>query len=104
LEGRGVRAGIRIKAGATCKSLGLPARPRAVRELRSPGYEGWREKHGYATRWAVEWTFSVENRIFGESAMARRTDLMYREVIAKFAVYAMLLQMPWRGRQELGGR
>ena len=47
---------------------------------------------------------SAEKRMFGESAMAGRTDLMYREVMAKFAVYAMLLQMPWRGRQELGGR
>ena len=36
--------------------------------------------------------------------MTGRTDLMYRDVTAKLAVYAMLLQMPWRGRQELGGR
>ena len=47
---------------------------------------------------------SAEKRIFGESAMAGRTDLMYMEVMAKSAVYAMLLQMPWRGRQELGVR
>jgi len=94
LEDKGIGAGIRIKAGATCKSLGSSARPRAVRELRSLGYDGWREKHGYGMRWAAEWTFSGEKRIFGENVMARRLDLMYREVMAKFAVYAMLLQMP----------
>ena len=43
LEGKGIRAGIRIKAGATRKSQGSSARPRAVRELRALGYEGWRE-------------------------------------------------------------
>ena len=94
LEDKGIGAGIRIKAGATCKSLGSSARPRAVRELRALGYDGWKEKHGYGMRWAAEWTFSAEKRMFGESVMAKRTDLMYREVIAKFAVYAMLLQMP----------
>ena len=37
---------------------------------------------------------SVEKRIFRESAMAGRPDLMYEEVTAKLAVCAMLLQMP----------
>ena len=50
LEDKGIRAGIRIKAGATCKSYGSSARPRAVRELRNLRYDGWREKHGYGIR------------------------------------------------------
>ena len=63
-------------------------------EVRSPGYEGWRERHGYGMRRAAEWTISGEKRIFGESVMAKRMDLMYREVATKFTVYAILLQMP----------
>jgi hypothetical protein len=94
LEDKGIGSGIRIKAGATCKSYGSSARPRAVRELRSLGYEGWRERHGYGMRWAAEWTFSALKRMLGESLMAKKTDLMYREAMSKFAVYAMLLQMP----------
>lgn len=88
-----IRPGIRIKEGASRKSLGTSARPRAVRELRRLGYEGWKEAHGYGMRWSVEWTFSAVKRIFGESVRSRRRDLMFQEVRAKFALYNLLLQL-----------
>ncbi len=93
LADAGIRPGIRIKAGASRKSLGTSARPRAVRELRRLGYEGWKEAHGYGKRWSVEGTFSAVKRIFGESVRSRRRDLMFQEVRAKFALYNMLLQL-----------
>lgn len=93
LEDKRMRPGIRIKDGANAKSLGMSARPRAVRELRRLGYDGWRDAHGYGKRWAVEWTFSAVKRIFGESVRARRRDLMLKEVRTKFALYNMLLQL-----------
>lgn len=92
LEDKGIEAGIRIKVGAKCKSYGSSARPRAVRELRSPGYEVWKERHGYGMRWTAEWTFSAAQRIFGESVMA------------KFAVYLMFLRKPCGGLQEVRER
>ncbi|MEK6987850.1 MAG: IS5 family transposase [Candidatus Thermoplasmatota archaeon] len=92
LADAGIRPGIKIRAGASRKSLGVSARPRAVRELRRLGYDGWRDAHGYGRRWAVEGTFSAVKRIFGESVRARRRDLMVREVRTKFALYNALLQ------------
>ncbi len=52
--------------------------------LRESGTVGARCGHGM--RWAAGRTFSAEKRIFGESVMAKRIDLMYREAMAKFAV------------------
>jgi len=72
-----IRPGIRIKAGASRKSLGTSARPRAVRELRRLGYEGWKEAHGYGKRRSVEGTFSTVKRIFGEGVRSRRRNLMF---------------------------
>jgi hypothetical protein len=100
LEGKGIRPGIRIKEGASCKSQGSMARPRAVQEFQALGYGAWREAHGYGLRWAAEWTFSAVKRIFGEAVRARRRDLMFTEVRTKFALYNLLLQVGRRGRRE----
>jgi len=93
LADAGIRPGIRIKEGASRRSLGTSARPRAVRELRRLGYEGWKAAHGYGRRWAVEGTFSAVKRIFGEGVRSRRRDLMEKEVRTKFALYNRLLRL-----------
>lgn len=93
LADAGIRPGIKVRAGANRKSLGTSARPRAVRELRRLGYDGWREAHAYGQRWAVEGTFSAVKRIFGESVRARRRDLMLKEVRTKFALYNTMLRL-----------
>ena len=62
-------------------------------KLNTLGHDGWKEKHGYGRRWPAEWTFSAVKRIFGESVMAKRRDLMFKEVRMEFALYSILLQI-----------
>jgi len=56
------------------------------------GCEDWKEAHSRGKRWSVEGIFSTIKRISGEPAVARRWDLMLKEMRAKFALYIMLLQ------------
>jgi len=93
LDEKSIGAGIPVKKGATRRARGSSARPKAVREFNTLGYDGWKEKHGYGRRWAAEWRFSAVKRISGESVMSKRTDLMFKEVRMKFAIYSILLQI-----------
>jgi len=83
----------RAESAAAENSTERAARPRAVRELRRLGYEGWKAAHGYGRRWAVEGTFPAVKGIFGEGVRARRRDRTFQEVRTKFALYNRLLRL-----------
>lgn len=92
LREKGIEAGIKMRAGASRKSLGKTmARPLAVAELERIGEESWRERYEYSKRWKVECVVSAVKRIFGESVRSRRPDLMYKEANAMFTSYGILL-------------
>jgi hypothetical protein len=66
-------------------------RQKAVLEWKKLGYEGWRDKHEYGKRWAVEGFFSAVKRCFGEGLRARSVEGMMREVEMKFKLYNLML-------------
>jgi hypothetical protein len=44
---------------ANTKSRGSPARADAVREMKSLGYQNWKQKYSCGRRWAAETVFSA---------------------------------------------
>jgi len=93
LEEKGIDAGIRMRKDARTRARGSPYRARCVREFKSMGYERWREEKDYGKRWSAEALFSSFKSIFGEYGVARRTDLMYKEVKMKLVLYNLLLNV-----------
>ena len=92
LKSEGIEAGIKLRSGASRKSLGHGyGRPLAVAERNRLGDEGWKERYRYNERWRCEVTFSAIKRMFGESIMARRRDMMFREARLKFLMYNAVL-------------
>jgi len=88
LRAEGIEAGIKLRSGASRKSLGHGyARPLAVLERNRLGEEGWKERYHYNERWRCEVTFSAIKRMFGENITARRRDLMFREAKLRFQMY-----------------
>ena len=92
LRSEGIEAGIKLRSGASRKSLGHgSARPLAVAERNRLGEEGWKERYHYNERWRCEVTFSAIKRMFGEGITARRRDLMFREARLRFQMYNKML-------------
>lgn len=92
LRKEGIEAGIKIRLNASRKLKGATmARPVAVYERNRLGEEEWERRYGYNQRWRCETTFSAVKRVFGETLMSRRTDMMMREAILKFVQYNSML-------------
>jgi len=92
LKSEGIEAGIKLRSGASRKSLGHgSARPLAVKERNELGEDGWKERYRYNERWRCEVTFSAIKRMFGESITTRRRDLMFREAKLRFQMYNKML-------------
>ncbi len=86
-----IEEGIRIKSRATThRHGGSGGRPKAVRELRRLGEDGWISKYEYGLRWKAEVVFSAVKRVMGEALRSRRSDLMLREAQHKFVQYNRL--------------
>lgn len=68
-----------------------PARRIAVRQYRSLGYDGWARLKGYGRRWMVETAFSTFKRLFGEHSLARSLENIAQELVAKVALYNILV-------------
>ncbi len=88
LKEEGIEAGIKTRLNASRKTKGASmARPNAVLERQRLGEEGWARRYEYNKRWRCETTSSAVKRIFGETIMSRRTDMMLREATLKFVQY-----------------
>jgi len=83
--------GIKIRENTPRK--GLDERAFAVRRFHDPGYDKWKEKHGYGQRWASEGVFSAVKRCFGETVRATTPEGMFKEVERKFLFYNMLTKL-----------
>lgn len=93
-----IEAGIKTRLNASRKMKGASmARPCAILERKRLGEEGWVRKYGYNKRWRCETTFSAVKRIFGETIMSRRTDMMLRDASMKFVQYNAMLGAASRG-------
>ena len=57
----------------------------AVR-IQKRDYSEWKKSSGYGKRWLVESLFSVIKRMFGESVMAHKKNMMH-EMALKMAIY-----------------
>ena len=64
-----------------------------MEQFRDLGYKGWAEEKGYGRRWMVETAFSTFKRLLGEHSMARTMENITRELVAKVALYNMLVNM-----------
>jgi len=93
LQEKGIEAGIKIRKNASTLARGSPHRKNCVREVKTLGYEKWKEKHEYGKRWAVEGVFSSVKRIFGETVRAHGQTSAIQEVKGKFLIYNMLLDV-----------
>lgn len=61
-----------------------------VREYKHLGKKRWKEKHRYGTRWAVETTYSVWKRLFGEHLTAKTERGVLAEIGRKAALFNYL--------------
>jgi IS5 family transposase len=91
LKARGIEAGIKTRINASTRARGSSYRAEYIREFRRLGYDKWRDKYRYGSRWSVEGVFSAVKRIMGESVRASSIEGMFREVKMKFIFYNLLL-------------
>ena len=73
--------------------IGSAARGRAVREFQGLGYGDWAREKGCGRRWAAETVFSTFKRLFGDHSLARSMNCITRELVAKVALYNMLVNL-----------
>lgn len=92
LEARGVEAVIKPRRNSRMDTWS-PARRRAVEEFLDLGYEAWAEDKGYGRRWMAETAFSTFKRLFGEHSLARTLENVVHELVAKAALYNMLVNL-----------
>lgn len=92
-ERRGMKGppGLKLHKNCITKPQRSWLRQKAALEWKKLGYDGWKEKHGYGRRWAVEGFFSAAKRCFGESVRARSPEGMVREIRRNFVLYSMLM-------------
>jgi len=90
---KGIGSGIKIRKNASTLSRGSPYRKKCVREIKEMGYEEWKKQYDYGKRWAVEGVFSSVKRIFGETVKAHSQSSAINEVMRKFVIYNMLLNI-----------
>jgi len=84
---------IKVRKSSIPRSRGSPLRKRCVRELKELGEEAWKEKYDYGKRWLVESYFSAVKRSYGEAVKSRRSDMMVKEAMIKFLLYATVREI-----------
>lgn len=82
--------GIKIRENAIVGEEQSP-RSNAVLDYLKNGYKGWKQKHQYGRRWAVEGCFSSVKRIFGETVRASSVIGMISETKRLFTLYNMII-------------
>ena len=87
---------IKTRKNASQKARGSFARKQSVIEQQSD-FEGWKQKHSYGDRWAVEGAFSAIKRIFGEYVSAKKFVNMAQEMTVKASLYNMFIQIASHG-------
>ncbi len=90
LEARGVEPIIKPRRNSRLDTPS-PARRSAVRQYINLGYKAWARLKGYGRRWMVETAFSTFKRLFGEHSLARSLENIARELVAKVALYNILV-------------
>lgn len=89
----GIKPVIKIRKGSITRSRGSLLRKKCLIELKELGEDSWKEKYGYGKRWLVESYFSAVKRSYGESVKSRRSDMMVKESMIKFLLYATVRQI-----------
>jgi hypothetical protein len=84
--------GIKIRENAIVSEEPSP-RSNAVLDYLKNGYNGWKQKHQYGRRWAVEGYFSSVKRIFGETVRASSIKGMVSETKRLFILYNMIISV-----------
>ena len=84
---------IKVRKSSILRSRGSPLRKKCVRELMDLGEDAWKEKYGYGKRWLVESYFSAVKRSYGEAVKSRRSDMLVKEAMIKFLLYATVRQI-----------
>lgn len=84
---------IKVRKSSIPRSRGSPLRKKCVRELMELGEDTWKEKYDYGKRWLVESYFSAVKRSYGEAVKAHRNDMMAKEAMVKFLLYATVRQI-----------
>lgn len=93
LEEIGAEPAIKLKKGASLKTLGSPSRRQEVLMLDALGYEGWKSVREYGKRWLVEITFSAFKRVLGETLRARTFLGQKAEASLKVMLYNRFLSI-----------
>ena len=92
LEARGIEAVIKPRRNSV-SSTRSSTRERAAWEFLGLDYDGWAGEKGYGRRWAVETAFSTFKRLFGEHSLSRTMENIAHELVAKVALYNMLVNL-----------
>jgi len=92
LEERGIGAVIKPRRKSR-PDTPSPTRRRAVRQYVDLDHQAWARPKGYGRRWMVEIAFSTFKRLFGEHSLARSLENIAHELVAKVALYNMLVNM-----------
>jgi len=64
-----------------------------VWEFLGLGYDGWAVEKGYGRRWMAETAFSTFKRLFGEHSLSGTMENIAHELVAKVALYNMLVNL-----------
>ena len=92
LEVRGIEPVIKPRRNSV-PAAGSSARGRVVEEFLDMGYEAWACEKGYGDRWMVETAYSTFKRLFGECSLSRTLENIAHELVAKVALYNLLVNM-----------
>ena len=92
LEAQGIEPVIKPRKNSR-PAAGSSARGRVVEEFHGLGYEAWACMKGYGDRWMVETAYSTFKRLFGECSLSRTLENIAHELVAKVALYNLLVNM-----------
>ena len=92
LEAKGIEPAIKPRRNSV-PGAASSARGRVVEEFMDLGYEAWASEKGYGDRWMVETAYSSFKRLFGECSLSRTLENIAHELVAKVALYNLLVNM-----------
>jgi len=92
VEARGIEAAIKPRKNS---SIDTPseARRREVKLYKQLGHRRWSRLKGYGRRWMVETAYSTFKGAFGGFSMARTLQNITKELVAKAAIYNLLINL-----------
>ena len=92
LDARGIEAAIKPRKNSR---LDTPseARRREVNLYKRLGHRRWASLKDYGRRWSAETAYSTFKRAFGGYCMAKTMENITKELIAKAAIYNMLVNL-----------